>query len=197
MIGLKKQISKERLLVVSPRGKALNKKSAELEKLNSELNLAISLYESTQSAIEQTRVDSIRQQRFIAMMSNPIYPEKECAPWAKASSPWGKASESVCAQRESGLRPWGKPLKTSAPRCVGGGVCGQWGMGDGLRHPGIENHFRTEQFMSNNEKDFTEFLGSDVIFNVRIFVLAEALTCEFAVGPPGAHLLAPTWWGDP
>ena len=78
---LKKQISKERLSVVSPRGKALNKKSAELEKLNSELNLAISLYESTLSAIEQTRVDSIRQQRFITMMSKPIYPEKEWNFW--------------------------------------------------------------------------------------------------------------------
>ena len=78
---LKNQIANERLLRVSPEGKALNKKSAELSKLESEFELANALYESTQTTIEQTRVDSIRQQRFITLISDPIYPEKEWFYW--------------------------------------------------------------------------------------------------------------------
>ena len=78
---LKKQIANERILLVSPKGKSLNKKSAELEKLESEYNLANALYQSTQTTIEQTRVDSIRQQRFITIIADPIYPEKEWVFW--------------------------------------------------------------------------------------------------------------------
>ena len=78
---LKNQIAKERILRVSPEGKALNKKSAELAKLESEFELANALYESTQTTIEQTRVDSIRQQRFITVISDPVFPEKEWFYW--------------------------------------------------------------------------------------------------------------------
>ena len=82
---LKKQIANERILLVSPEGKALNKKSSDLERLESQLKLAIALDESTQTSIEQTRVDSIRQQRFLALMSKPIYPEKEWIFWRHKS----------------------------------------------------------------------------------------------------------------
>lgn len=78
---LKNQINKERALLVSPDGKYLSNKSAELDTLKSELELANSLYESSQTAIEQTRVDSIRQQRFISLMGKPFYPEKEWLYW--------------------------------------------------------------------------------------------------------------------
>ena len=74
---IKNQIDEERSLLVSPEGKYLSKKSAELDTLKSELELANSLYESSQTAIEQARVDSVRQQRFISLMSKPFYPEKE------------------------------------------------------------------------------------------------------------------------
>ena len=78
---LKKQIANERILLVSPEGKALNTKSAELEKLEAEFELANDLYKSSQTTIEQARIDSIRQQRFIALISDPIYPENEWFYW--------------------------------------------------------------------------------------------------------------------
>ena len=56
-------------------------KSAELSKLESDFELANDLYKSSQTTIEQARMDSIRQQRFIALISDPVYPENEWFYW--------------------------------------------------------------------------------------------------------------------
>ena len=66
--------------MVNSKGSFMGKLIKELSHKNIKLNIT-SVYKSSQTTIEQARIDSIRQQRFIALISDPIYPENEWFYW--------------------------------------------------------------------------------------------------------------------
>lgn len=75
---LQRQIQRERSSLVSPQGKNLNDKAAKQAELEANLAFASDLYKASITAAEKTRVDSLQQQRFMAVLSNPLLPEE---PW--------------------------------------------------------------------------------------------------------------------
>ena len=75
---LQQQIAKERGSLVSPTGKNLNEKGLKLAELEANLSFATDLYKTALTASEKTRVDSLQQQRFMAVLSKPLPPEE---PW--------------------------------------------------------------------------------------------------------------------
>ena len=75
---LQRQIQKERRGLVSPQGKNLNQKAAKQAELEANLTFATDLYKASLTAAEKTRVDSLQQQRFMAVLSKPLPPEQ---PW--------------------------------------------------------------------------------------------------------------------
>ena len=78
---IEKMIENERRGVVSPEGKNLNKKVAKLNNLRSKLAFAEDLYKSALSTAESTRIDSLQQQRFLAIVSKPVLAEKQYLYW--------------------------------------------------------------------------------------------------------------------
>ena len=75
---LQRQIQIERSGRVSPKGSNLNRKAAQQSQLEANLSFAKDLYGASLKALEKTRVDSSQQQRFMAVISKPVEPEK---PW--------------------------------------------------------------------------------------------------------------------
>ena len=75
---LQRQIQKERSGLVSPQGRNLTQKAAKQAELEANLSFATDLYKASLTAAEKTRVDSLQQQRFMAVLSNPLMPED---PW--------------------------------------------------------------------------------------------------------------------
>ena len=78
---LKNQIKIEREASVSPRGKELNKKLSILSKLKANLDFANELYKTTLTSIEKSRIESLRKQRFITILSKPFLPDEEQFSW--------------------------------------------------------------------------------------------------------------------
>ncbi|MCP9885204.1 hypothetical protein KBY97_08715 [Synechococcus sp. ATX 2A4] len=78
---LEKQINSERLRLVSPSGKDLSRITAEAERLKGELAFATELYRASLTAAETTRVDSLRKQKFMAILSSPQLPEDPAMDW--------------------------------------------------------------------------------------------------------------------
>jgi capsular polysaccharide transport system permease protein len=78
---LEKQINSERLRLVSPSGKDLSRITAEAERLKGELAFATELYRASLTAAETTRVDSLRKQKFMAILSSPQLPEDAAIDW--------------------------------------------------------------------------------------------------------------------
>lgn len=78
---LEKQISAERLKLVSPSGRNLSRKTAEAERLKGELAFATEIYKASLTALERTRVDSLRKQKFMAVLSSPQLPEEPANDW--------------------------------------------------------------------------------------------------------------------
>ncbi len=78
---IEKMIENERRAVVSPEGKNLNKKVAKLNNLRSKLAFAEDLYKSALSTSESTRIDSLQQQRFLAIVSKPVLAEQQYLYW--------------------------------------------------------------------------------------------------------------------
>ncbi len=76
--GIEKQIYDERKSLVSPQGKNLEIKSTKLAELKSLVDFASDLYKGALTAAEKTRLESVKQKRFMAILSNPIKPED---PW--------------------------------------------------------------------------------------------------------------------
>ncbi len=74
-------IKTERQLLVSPEGKNFNKKVSKLNKLKSNLEFAEDLYKSALATSESTRIDSLQQQRFMAILSNPVVAEEQYNYW--------------------------------------------------------------------------------------------------------------------
>ena len=78
---LKAQIEKERNKLVSDEGKALNKRSAEINEIKSNISFLKEIYKTTLSTSERNKVDSSQQQRFLAVLSQPFKPEDEWNYW--------------------------------------------------------------------------------------------------------------------
>ncbi len=78
---IEKMIKDERKALVSPEGKNLNKKVTTLNTLKSKLAFAEDLYKSALSTSESTRVDSLQQQRFLAIISKPVLAEQQYWYW--------------------------------------------------------------------------------------------------------------------
>ena len=74
---IQEQINFEREQLVAPKGKDLTKKVQKLSELQNNLKFATDLYKSALSASEQNRIDSLRKQRFIAVINKPVKPEDE------------------------------------------------------------------------------------------------------------------------
>ena len=78
---IKRQIELERKSLVNPQGKNFNKKIIQFLDLKYELEFANKLYQSSLTAAEKTRVDSIQQQRFMAILREPREPQDAWMYW--------------------------------------------------------------------------------------------------------------------
>ena len=61
--------------------KFLNKKLSILSKLKANLEFSNELYKTTLTTIEKSRIDSLRKQRFITILSRPYFPDKQNNNW--------------------------------------------------------------------------------------------------------------------
>jgi len=66
---------------VSPGGKNLSQKAAKQAELEANLNFATDLYKAAITSAEKNRVDSLQQQRFMAVLSKPLKPEDPSQYW--------------------------------------------------------------------------------------------------------------------
>lgn len=78
--ALKKQIDIEKSRLATASGDSLNKISAEYETLQLQAKFALELYSNALSALESTRVESIRKLKQISVLQNPTYPEFSIKP---------------------------------------------------------------------------------------------------------------------
>ncbi len=78
---LRKQIENERSKLVSVKGKALNKRLAEINEIESNISFLKEIYKTTLATSERNKIDSSQQQRFLAILSKPFEPEEEWNYW--------------------------------------------------------------------------------------------------------------------
>jgi capsular polysaccharide transport system permease protein len=78
---LQQQIRQERQALVSPGGKNLSQKAAKQAELEANLSFATDLYKAAVTSAEKNRVDSLQQQRFMAVLSKPLKPEDPSQYW--------------------------------------------------------------------------------------------------------------------
>ena len=75
---LQRQVAAEREALVSPDGRNLPAQAAQLAALEADLKFQSELYQASLTAAETTRIDSLKQQRFLAVLSKPLKPDE---PW--------------------------------------------------------------------------------------------------------------------
>ncbi|MBM5815152.1 MAG: sugar ABC transporter [Cyanobacteria bacterium K_Offshore_surface_m2_239] len=78
---LEQQIQKERKSAVSRQGRNLTRKAADMLKLESDVAFATDSYKLALTAVEKARVESKRQQKFMALLSAPQRPEDPQNDW--------------------------------------------------------------------------------------------------------------------
>lgn len=78
---LQQQIDKERRSVVSTKGKNLTIKTADIIKLESDVAFSADAYKLALAAVEKARIESKRQQKFMAVLSLPQQPEDPENDW--------------------------------------------------------------------------------------------------------------------
>jgi capsular polysaccharide transport system permease protein len=78
---LEQQIQKERRSLVSSKGRNLNRKAADVLKLESEVNFATDSYKLALTSVEKARIETKRQQKFMALLSAPQLPEDPQNDW--------------------------------------------------------------------------------------------------------------------
>lgn len=78
---LEQQINQERRSLVATDGRNFNRKAAEVVKLESEVNFATDTYKLALTSVEKARVESKRQQKFMALLSTPQMPEDPQNDW--------------------------------------------------------------------------------------------------------------------
>ena len=79
--GIEDTIRKEKKLVLSPSGKDLSNKIAKYIELDFAKKYASDLYKTSLLASEKARIDSLQQQRFVAILSKPMTPDSEWKYW--------------------------------------------------------------------------------------------------------------------
>jgi capsular polysaccharide transport system permease protein len=72
---LEQQIGKERRSLVSRKGRDLSRKTADVLKLESDVSFATDSYKLALTSVEKARIESKRQQKFMALLSAPQLPE--------------------------------------------------------------------------------------------------------------------------
>lgn len=72
---LQQQIAQEQRSLVARDGRNLNRKAAEVVKLESDVGFATDTYKLALTSVEKARVESKRQQKFMALLSAPQIPE--------------------------------------------------------------------------------------------------------------------------
>jgi capsular polysaccharide transport system permease protein len=78
---LRDQIAQERRSLVSSKGRNLNRKAADVVKLESDVSFAADTYKLALNSVEKARVESKRQQKFMALLSAPQMPEDPQNGW--------------------------------------------------------------------------------------------------------------------
>ncbi|MFN9621659.1 MAG: hypothetical protein ACK587_02310 [Cyanobacteriota bacterium] len=78
---LVRQIDTERKSAVSRQGRNITRKAADILKLESEVSFATDSYKLALTAVEKARVESKRQQKFMALLSAPQLPEDPQDDW--------------------------------------------------------------------------------------------------------------------
>jgi capsular polysaccharide transport system permease protein len=78
---LEQQIQKERRSLVSRKGRNLNRKTSDVLRLESEVSFATDSYKLALTAVEKARIESKRQQKFMAVLSAPQLPEDPEDSW--------------------------------------------------------------------------------------------------------------------
>ena len=78
---LEQQIQKERRSLVSSKGRNLNRKAADVLKLESDVSFATDSYKLALTSVEKARIESKRQQKFMALLSAPQLPEDPQNDW--------------------------------------------------------------------------------------------------------------------
>jgi capsular polysaccharide transport system permease protein len=78
---MEQQIEKERRSLVSGKGRNLSRKTADVLKLESDVNFATDSYKLALTSVEKARIESKRQQKFMALLSAPQLPEDAENDW--------------------------------------------------------------------------------------------------------------------
>lgn len=78
---LKKQIEDQRNLLINNDGKNYDQRILTLESLKSNVEFLNNIYNSSLGTSEKIKVDSKKQQRFLAVLSKPIFPEEKYFAW--------------------------------------------------------------------------------------------------------------------
>jgi len=78
---LEQQIGKERRSLVSSKGRNLNRKAADVLKLESDVSFGSDSYKLALTSVEKARIESKRQQKFMALLSTPQLPEDPQNDW--------------------------------------------------------------------------------------------------------------------
>lgn len=78
---LEQQIQKERKSVVSRKGRNLTRKASDMLRMESDVSFATDSYKLALTAVEKARVESKRQQKFMALLSAPQLPEDPANDW--------------------------------------------------------------------------------------------------------------------
>jgi len=78
---LQKQVQIERAALVSPAGRNLPAEAAQLAALEGDLLFKTELYKAALASAETTRIDSLRQARFLAVLSEPLTPDDPFQYW--------------------------------------------------------------------------------------------------------------------
>lgn len=82
---LEQQIKKEQRSLVSQKGRNLGRKTADMLRLESDVSFSTDSYKLALTAVEKARVESKRQQKFMALLSAPQLPEDPQNDWRS----WG------------------------------------------------------------------------------------------------------------
>jgi len=78
---MEQQIEKERRSLVSRKGRNLSQKTADILRLESDVSFATDAYKLALTAVEKARIESKRQQKFMALLSAPQIPEDPQNDW--------------------------------------------------------------------------------------------------------------------
>ena len=78
---LEQEIEKERRSLVSSKGRNLSRKTADIVRLESDVSFATDSYKLALTSVEKARIESKRQQKFMALLSAPQLPEDPQNDW--------------------------------------------------------------------------------------------------------------------